>query len=517
MNNSVHIRAEIMELLKSKLGKSHMWDEILPEISLRCSELPTPTTPEKLKEFSIKLGELKDYFLEKEFPEKELNFIDEKKEQINLDNPSLRYYTKRTLKEYSDLLHKWFYFTDDEIIDIQLATLIGEKIGGDPLWLFLIAPPGALKTETLRSFSLSEEFYPLSDLTSKTFISGLMIGNGAKRRKIKDLLPQLDGKVLIFKDFTTILEKSRDERAEIFAQLREIYDGSFAKKVGTIDDAIRYDSRFGLIAGVTPVIDKYWKLMQQLGERFLKVRWEEDLDKTTKKARENEGKEKEMREEINEVAMGFITNLDFSKIPKVDDSKFGEELDKIAKFVAITRTPITIQDSRTNFYFDYIPIPERPTRLVKQLKKLCKALALIRSKDEIDIEEIETIRRVAKDTVPQDRLKILETIGELSKINPNGCSRSNLIHNIKIPESSIMRAIEQLKMLDLVKTKIVEKQNQYNSNTTLFYELSDFVKDILYPPIYTEQLSKKTPDNKKEQIDFTKTNIKEILREKKDG
>ena len=44
-------------------------------------------------------------------------------------------------------------------------------------------------------FTLSEDFYPLSDLTSKTFVSGLVIGKDDKRRKINDLLPELNKKV----------------------------------------------------------------------------------------------------------------------------------------------------------------------------------------------------------------------------------------------------------------------------------------------------------------------------------
>ena len=163
---------------------------------------------------------------------------------------------------------------------------------------------------------------------------------------------------------------------------------------------------------MTPVIDKYWKLTQQLGERFLKARWDESLDKTTTRARENEGKEIPMRKEISDSAMGFISNLDFSVVPEFDDKVFGEQIDSYAKFVAIARTPISIQDYRTDFYCDYIPTPERPTRLVKQLKKLGKCLAVIRGNQEVTEAELNTIRRVCKDTIPQDRLKILETIGK---------------------------------------------------------------------------------------------------------
>jgi len=42
--------------------------------------------------------------------------------------------------------------------------------------------------------------------------------------------------MLLFKDFTTVLEKQKDERREIIAQLREIYDGFYSKKFGTIDE-----------------------------------------------------------------------------------------------------------------------------------------------------------------------------------------------------------------------------------------------------------------------------------------
>lgn len=381
-----------------------------------------------------------------------------------------------SLEDYKKELHKWFYFTDDEIVDVMLAGLIGEKIEGEPLWIFVIAPPGALKTETLRAFAESKDFYPLSDLTSKSFVSGLTIGKGKERRKVSDLLPELDGKVLIFKDFTTILEKGKEERAEIFAQLREIYDGSFAKKVGTMDETIRYDARFGLVAGVTPVIDKYWKMTQQLGERFIKIRWTEDIKKTTTRARQTEGKERSFRKKIQEIAMGFITNLDFSVTPTFDDEKFGEEIDKIAEFVAVARTPVAIQDSRTEFYHDFIPTPERPTRLVKQFKKASKCLALIRGKKEVTQDELNTILRIAKDTIPQERLKILQAI-EKNHQNVYGCPRSIIVREVKLPESSIRRILAQMKMLDLVTEHQIHTDNNYQTQN--FYSINDFIKNVL--------------------------------------
>ena len=413
---------------------------------------------------------------------------------------------KTSLTKFKQNLNKWLHLEDKEVLDVILAAVISEKVGGDPLWIFFIAPPGGSKTEILRSFS-GEYAYHLSDMTSKTLVSGLMIGTGDKRRKIHDLLPQLDGKVLIFKDFTTILEKSRDERREIISQFREAYDGSFSKKVGTVDEKISYDSRFGLIAGVTPVIDKHWKLMQQLGERFLKIRLNENADAVTQKAEENEGKEKLMREELLENADKFISTMSYDEIPGFD-KKFAKTIHKIAKFVAIARTPLSIQGSNSEFYFEQIPTPEMPTRLVKQLKKLAKCLAMIRGKSEVDEEELTTLVRVAEDTLPPDRMAILRVIRRFQNDSSTGCPRTKISQIVRVPETSLRRILEQLKTLDLV-IEDIQKDN-YGRSQCFSYKLAGVSSDIY------GGVPNLSGDTKEDKFDFSKSGIKKALEEDND-
>ena len=71
-----------------------------------------------------------------------------------------------------------------------MATAISICLPGDPVWLFIIAPAGSSKTELLRSFT-GNLIFSLSTITPQTLISGL------KGVKDADLLPKLDGKVLI--------------------------------------------------------------------------------------------------------------------------------------------------------------------------------------------------------------------------------------------------------------------------------------------------------------------------------
>jgi hypothetical protein len=393
-----------------------------------------------------------------------------------------RTYNAVTLSDLKRTIYKWLNIKDQNVIEIVLAFSIGERLPGDPLWLFLIAPPGGAKTELLRAIEGSRHYH-LSDLTSKTFVSGLMLGTGEQRRKIEDLLPQLDKQVLIFKDFTTVLEKNKDERAEIFAQLREIYDGKFSKKFGTMDKKVSYEARFGLVAGVTPVIDRYWKVMQQLGERFLKYRWDEDADLVTRQALAVEGQEAQMREEIHTSMMGFLTHL------SVTEPTFPKELEdpliSAAMMLATLRTPITIRSSQSDFYYDFIPMPERPTRLVKQLKKLCKALAVVRGRDAVESSDVLTAIDVALSTAPQDRMAVLKAVREKEGSSLDGCTVVQIRQIVGLPETSIRNILQQLSMLNLViESKVSREKGGWQEHIT-YYKLSSKV-GALSPPAFLE-------------------------------
>ncbi|MEK6832949.1 MAG: hypothetical protein AABY32_02785 [Nanoarchaeota archaeon] len=355
------------------------------------------------------------------------------------------------LQKLKEKFKEWLYLEDDIFIDVELAVAISEGVGGDPLWIFIVAPPGSAKSETLRCFSDPNYFYQLSDLTSNSFISGYKYKikfkegeRGITETKSKDLLPQLNKKILIVKDFTVILDKNDNERREILAQLREIYDGKYARFVGTENRKIEYESRFGLLAGVTPIIDKQWKPMQQLGERFLKIRLNQDIEKATERAYRNEGNEEKMREELNNAVNEFIESIEIVDI--IIPERYEVKFENLAKFVAYARTPVMIKThpNDSEFYFDYVPMPEIPTRLVKQLKKLGICLALIHNKDEIDDEIIDIVKRVAFDTIPLDRLEVLKAIG-------NGVFINEITKNVRLPEASIRKLLSILELLDLIR------------------------------------------------------------------
>src|SRR3990167_3258884 len=147
---------------------------------------------------------------------------------------------------FAELEHKmkeWFLIKDHGIIKVLVGTIIANRLPGDPVWVFLVAPSGGLKSELIQGLNLVPEVYPLSKFTPQTLISG--------HGKDQSLLLRLtrDGKtVLAMKDFTTILQMDYKARNDILAQLREVYDGSFKKAFGMKGDGnseIEWNGKLG--------------------------------------------------------------------------------------------------------------------------------------------------------------------------------------------------------------------------------------------------------------------------------
>jgi hypothetical protein len=341
-------------------------------------------------------------------------------------------------------INKWLYINDDEWLDIILACSLDRKIMGEPIWLFIIAVPSGSKTEILRAFKEGEDFFHISSLTANSFVSGYTYLEKKKTKKVEDLATQIDGKCLILKDFTSILSMAKEKRDEIIGQFRELYDGSYEKKFGNIDKKVRINSKFGLLAGVTPKIDKYYTLMGQLGERFLKLRSDFDDEKMLELCDYNEGKEIQMRSEIGKATMDFYNSV------KIRDVTFNHddivELKKAAQFIAKIRAPDYSRWDRDGCV-EHIPVKaEKSPRVYKQIKKLCKALCCVHGLTSPNKMIIERIWRVARDSSPPDRLMVWDCILKKGSIN-----QGIITSETGMPKTSVMRILKVLQNVELIK------------------------------------------------------------------
>jgi len=330
---------------------------------------------------------------------------------------------------------KWLLISDEDVLDILFAAALSLWLPGDRVWLFLIAPPGGTKTELLRALGGLPEAYSLSSLTAHSLISGI------SKKESYDLLPRLDGKLFIVKDFTVILSRPSVEQAEIFSQLRDAYDGYHAKFFGSGVGKKEYNASFVLIAGVTPVIEKLREVHQTLGERFLKLRIRHEETATIKRAWQLAGREDKMREELANATCEFFSWAQRRAGRFGDSARFEGPLTALAELTAKLRSTV----ERDHYHeVALLPEPEIGTRLAKQFRVLLRAIFSLYEQPEPE-RCLALIRRVAGDTVPPERLRVLRSIAH------RNCSVSKQVQaSVRLPRSTTERMLEDLWLLGLL-------------------------------------------------------------------
>ena len=115
----------------------------------------------------------------------------------------------------------------------MLAVAASQQLDGDPVWLLMVAAPGAAKTEQVQTLAGAG-----AHVTSTITSEGALLSASPKRGKTAKtatggLLRKIGSEgILVIKDVTSILSSSRVSRATVLAALREIYDGRWERNVG---------------------------------------------------------------------------------------------------------------------------------------------------------------------------------------------------------------------------------------------------------------------------------------------
>jgi hypothetical protein len=378
---------------------------------------------------------------------------------------------KISTKELMENYKKWLHLPNTDVLKIMYGAIIANKLGGDPVWMFLVAPPGGSKSELLMSLSDHPEIHPLTSLTPHTLISGTSWQGG----KDPSLLPQLNGKILVIKDFTTLLTMHYSQRDEIFGTLRDIYDGNTEKVFG---NGIKrtYNVRFGIIAGVTPVIETFNIMHSSLGERFLKFRitgnWDQaNEDAKIARALSNLGREDTMRDELKKITTWYLKGLKVpvgGGIPRIS-AVYLRQISALAKFSARLRGVVD-RDKYSGMVM-YKPSSEVGTRLAKQIAKLGMGIAIFAGKKEIDEHTYRLMRRVALDTVPDRSEDIVQAMWDIWCEKEEYCTTSDIMDITRLPQSTVFRLLQDLNLL-----KIVNRKDREGKAT---WSLSEYIMGLI--------------------------------------
>lgn len=341
---------------------------------------------------------------------------------------------------------RWLYMPNTEALEVMFGTIFANRLGGDPLWLFLVGPSGCGKSELLMSLTDAPLVEHTTTLTPQSLMSGAQMMGGMD----PSLIPQLDGKVLVVKDFTAILNMNQMAQDEVFGILRDAYDGKTSKRFG--NGVVRtYESRFGVLSGVTPAIETVGQRHVVLGERFIRYRFrfvdtDSFMREAMRKAIANTGKEEQMRSALQKATLSVLNREVTSEdIPHLPHGMM-ERIMNLAHWASRMRGAVA-KDRYTGQIL-FRPTAEVGTRLAKQLVSLAYGISIWRREDEVSERTYDIIAHTARSTTPD---RVDEVVKYLYLYDSDGfMSTKDIAEKARFPSQTILPIMEDLHVMGMV-------------------------------------------------------------------
>lgn len=378
--------------------------------------------------------------------------------------PAVPIAPRTALEDLVETFGRWLHLPDPGALLAALGTVAANRLEGDPIWLLLVGPPGGGKSELLSAVTQLPDAHPCAVLTEAALLSGTPKKEHATDAKGGLLRKIGDSGMIVCKDFGSVLSMNRDARALVLAALREVYDGSWTRHVGTDGGrTLHWSGKVGLLGGCTPTIDRAHGLMASMGERFLLYRLPHvDARTQARRAFEHAGHEKTMRAELA-AAVAALFEHGLAEPRPVAEA----EIDRLVTLsTLVVRCRSAIERDGYSREIELVPEPEAPTRLIVVLTRLLAGLdALGVPRD----TAWTVVTKAALDSIPALRFAVLEELRAAGLPTETGTLGAALGY----PTVTVRRTLDDLTAHDLVER---EPQGQGKADR---WSLSPFARDGL--------------------------------------
>jgi hypothetical protein len=308
-------------------------------------------------------------------------------------------------------------------IPLVAAAYISRRWSGEPLWALVVGPPGTGKTLPMKLFSECKDVKMVSSLTPASLISGW--GGELIDRS---LMAELDGKLLIAKDFGTLLSMSWATSNEVFSILREAFDGFVSKNFGMMRR--EYKLKFNFVAATTEGAEVFQAFRAQLGERFIRYA---HISPTLPHPPPM------VKDEVVGIVSNWADSLPSNPEPDISTREVVACCD-IAVIAALLRTEV-IHDGRSEEVLE-VPGFEGPARLTFQLTKLYKALKTVTGEDKFAYS---LMRTAGVSVIKTRRARIIRAI-----MKEEGLETGMISEKLRLGYGVTRRVLNDLHVLGLV-------------------------------------------------------------------
>ena len=297
---------------------------------------------------------------------------------------------------------------DAEVAEVILATVVANKLDGPPVWLMLIAPPSSGKTIALEPLDALPNTKLLSKMTEKTLLSGMPDQNGKPASLLLQLGPT---PTLVVKDLGTLLEMNHFSKGDLYAQLREVYDGYISAAYGN-GRFVEWPGKgkrgkATLIVGMTPSVDMYHVMESHLGERFLRYQYRSSKSpiELARASIYNTGSEAQLEAELRAsyAQCNRMVTMRLARGGPYAGKKTSEICTKLAVLTAAARTSV-IRNPYEGHGVSLVPEAEATPRVAKMLWLMAQALCVLRNED--DLSDTDLLTKIAVDNIRNPRRQI---------------------------------------------------------------------------------------------------------------
>lgn len=350
-------------------------------------------------------------------------------------------------KKLETKLHEYMLLYDKGVLRLFCAFCVGCKLPLPPPWIFFIGGSSAGKTKLIQLLELIPGYFEIDDMTANTLLSGM------KRHDAPpSLLHKLDvNSFIVFKDFTTILSKYKEQMAVLMGQLRMVYDGKMVKHTGQGDEIAWNPTKApGLIAAVTSKIYTSSRDWGEMGQRMIMYHFNQpDNMEAGEWIIKQKRDEKKMETELKQLMAEYVASI---KIPeKVEDlpdmdEETQRDLVQIAYLTVESRS--AVERTQTG-YKRRIEMPhdkEGIGRFLKQLINLGYALMLMNPDRKLSADDRAILYKIGLDSILKQRRDVMRALTSFRL----GGDLNQIADFLSLPRETVEEQVEDLVALEII-------------------------------------------------------------------
>lgn len=314
--------------------------------------------------------------------------------------------------KFSNVAMRWFADPDLEALRIVSSAILSHYVlAQKACWIFVMGASSSGKTKLLIDpFSKIPLCTSLSNVTPRSFLTGYGSGQGALLKR-----PGNASQIWLFKDFTTILTQDWQTRDKILGVLREVWDGSYGDYTGGAIGQQEWEGKVTAIAAGTPKAERNLASGTVMGARFLQValRPPRTPGALSEAALNQLGYEKQIDTDLKVMATRFIEGAraqwerDKFACPPVS-REFNKPIEALVALMTHMRTPVERNQDQSKI-IDVGEVESVP-RATQTLWSLMVAHARLSGRSAPSSHDLEIAKRVALDTIPSRRRRILSLL-----------------------------------------------------------------------------------------------------------